>query len=78
MGVRVKRNVSLHGLALNVTTHLAHFQTIVPCGLIGRPVTSLQQILGPQACPAMAQVKDRLVAELNEAIARRVAMRGVK
>src|SRR5262249_23731675 len=41
MGVRVRRWVTMHGLALNVTTDLSHFSHIVPCGLVGRPVTSL-------------------------------------
>ena len=64
MGVRVRRNVTLHGLALNVTTHLEHFRTIVPCGLVGREVTSMQRLLGAKT-PTMAQVKDRLVVSMR-------------
>ena len=56
MGVRIARWVTMHGLALNVTTDLAHFDLIVPCGLAGRSVTSLRQELGAD-CPEMAQVK---------------------
>lgn len=59
MGVRVRKNTTMHGLALNVCTDLEHFQTIVPCGLVGRPVTSLQQLLGEDA-PHIAQVKKDL------------------
>lgn len=68
MGVRVKRNITLHGLALNVTTNLDHFATIVPCGLSGRSVTSMHQVLEKQGrtTPAMQQVKDKLVASFNE------------
>ena len=68
MGIRVKRHVSLHGLALNVTTNLAHFQTIVPCGLSAYSVTSLQQILqaGAGRCPLMQEVKARLIEAMGE------------
>ena len=59
IGVRIRRGVSLHGLALNVTTDLRYFNLIVPCGLVGRPVTSLQKILGDRA-PTMAAVKEAL------------------
>jgi len=67
VGVRVRRNVTMHGLALNVSTNLAHFRTIVPCGLADRAVTSLEQLLGP-AAPAMPQVRDRLVETMREAL----------
>src|SRR5579859_5217289 len=43
IGVRIKRGVSLHGIALNVTTDLSYFDLIVPCGLQGRGVTSMSQ-----------------------------------
>lgn len=70
MGVRVRRWVSMHGLALNVNTNLDHFNFIVPCGLAGRGVTSLERELGPR-CPSMNDVKreltNRLTARLQEA-----------
>lgn len=56
IGVRIRRGVTLHGLALNVTTDLRLFDLIVPCGLHGRPVTSLRQLLGP-AGPDLATAK---------------------
>lgn len=59
LGVRMSRGVTLHGLALNVTTDLRHFQTIVPCGLAGRAVTSMEQILGERT-PAMPRVKEEM------------------
>ncbi|MCZ6837122.1 MAG: lipoyl(octanoyl) transferase LipB [Planctomycetota bacterium] len=46
MGVRVSRWVTMHGLALNVNPDLSHFDLIIPCGLAGRSVTSLQNELG--------------------------------
>lgn len=60
MGVRVRRWVSMHGLALNVATNLDHFGLIVPCGLVGRPVTSLQNELGSGA-PSFAQAREVFV-----------------
>ncbi len=59
MGVRISRWVSMHGLALNVTTNLDHFNLIVPCGLSGVSVTSMERELG-DACPAMQDVRERM------------------
>ncbi len=41
IGVRVRRWVSYHGVALNVEPDLTHFEGIVPCGIQGHGVTSL-------------------------------------
>jgi lipoyl(octanoyl) transferase len=68
IGVRIKRGVSMHGVALNVETDLKYFELIVPCGLEGRPVTSVRKMLGMRA-PAMQDVKwllaNALVAQLS-------------
>jgi len=64
IGVRVQRNVTLHGLALNVAPNMDHFRTIVPCGLADRDVTSLHQLLG-NATPSMQQVKAQLVIQMQ-------------
>jgi lipoyl(octanoyl) transferase len=46
IGVHISRSVTSHGFALNVNTDLSYFSLIVPCGLISKPVTSMQQELG--------------------------------
>ncbi len=44
IGVRVRRWITYHGIALNVAPDLDHFRGIVPCGLAGHPVTSLRAL----------------------------------
>ena len=44
IGIRLKRWVSLHGLAINVEPELEHFSGIVPCGIQGHGVTSLADL----------------------------------
>lgn len=79
MGVRVRRWVTMHGLALNVSPDMTHFQTIVPCGLADRPVTSLREQLGDD-CPsfevtavAVCDELQVLVTESREGAGRRRA-----
>lgn len=69
LGVRLSRWCSMHGLALNVDPDLSHFDLIVPCGLTGRPVTSLRRELG-DGCPSLDSVRLALEKAFDAAIER--------
>ena len=60
IGVAVQRHVAFHGFAMNVHTDLANFETIVPCGIADRGVTSLSRLLGRTI--TLAEVRPRVVA----------------
>jgi lipoyl(octanoyl) transferase len=44
IGVRIRRWVTFHGFAINVSPDLSHFEGIVPCGIAEYPVTSLEKL----------------------------------
>jgi lipoyl(octanoyl) transferase len=71
IGVRVRRGVTTHGLALNVNTDLRWFEEVIPCGIPDREVTSLTRELG-RAVPADA-VADALAAQLATHLGLRLA-----
>jgi lipoate-protein ligase B len=68
IGVRIRRGVSLHGVALNVETDLRYFDLIVPCGLTGKSVTSMRMLLGEHT-PSIDSVKQILSAHFVRAFA---------
>ncbi len=47
LGIRVRAGVSFHGISLNVSPDLSHYDGIVPCGLSGHGVTSISALGGP-------------------------------
>ena len=67
IGVRIRRGVSLHGLALNVATDLSGFDNIIPCGLTGRAVTSIHKIL-VKSVPSLPETKQILIRHLTESL----------
>ena len=68
IGVRISRWVTSHGFALNVSTDLAYFDLIVPCGIADRGVTSLERLVGRQL--DSNQVEGSLVSNFCEVFAR--------
>lgn len=46
IGVRVSRQVTMHGFALNLSPDMSFFSHMHPCGITDRPVTSLSGLLG--------------------------------
>jgi len=51
IGVKLRRWVSFHGIALNVVPDLSHFAGIVPCGVTEHGVTSLADLGAPATLP---------------------------
>jgi lipoyl(octanoyl) transferase len=62
LGVRSSRWVSMHGFALNVNVDLGYFDHIIPCGIKGKAVTSMQAELG-EKIPEM-EVKEKITQHL--------------
>ncbi len=64
MGVRASRWVTMHGFALNVNADLGYFDLMIPCGIKGKAVTSLNVELGKQKV-AIDEVKEKLLKHFS-------------
>lgn len=67
IGIGVRRWISWHGFALNVSTDLSAFDAIVPCGLTGVRMTSMEALLG-RSIP-LAQVQQVLIEAFSRCFA---------
>ncbi|MEG0851068.1 lipoyl(octanoyl) transferase LipB [Flavobacterium plurextorum] len=63
MGVRASRWVTMHGFALNVNVDLGYFDNIIPCGIRGKGVTSLNVELGVERVDE-EEVKSKIIKHL--------------
>ncbi len=65
MGVRASRWVTMHGFALNVNADLGYFDNIIPCGIKGKAVTSLNVELGKKEID-MKDLQQRLMKHFED------------
>ncbi len=63
LGVRIRRGISFHGIAVNIAPDLSHFAGIVPCGIAAHGVTSLADLGKPMT---MAAFDEHLLARFAE------------
>ena len=64
MGVRASRWVTMHGFALNVNADLGYFDNIIPCGIRGKAVTSLNVELGVEKVNE-EEVKEKIIKHFS-------------
>lgn len=64
MGVRASRWVTMHGFALNVNSDLGYFDNIIPCGIRGKGVTSLNVELGLEKVDE-AEIRQKIVKHFS-------------
>ena len=63
IGVRIRRWVTMHGIAVNIDPDLSHYAGIIPCGVREHGVTSLAKLLGRPV--AMEEFDESLKVEWN-------------
>lgn len=63
IGVAVKKWITYHGFALNISTFLPHFNYIIPCGISDKGVTSLERITGHPYSQEEREEMEKLLAQ---------------
>ena len=64
MGIRASRWVTMHGFALNVNVNLGYFDNIIPCGIRGKAVTSMEVELGKKV--SETEVKQKILKHFKK------------
>tara|TARA_B110000438_G_scaffold69048_1_gene69315 strand:+ start:18125 stop:18844 length:720 start_codon:yes stop_codon:yes gene_type:complete len=64
MGVKSSRWVTMHGLALNVSTDLNYFNNIIPCGINDKEVTSIENELNKKI--KLEEVENKMLKNLED------------
>ncbi len=64
IGIRIKERISLHGIALNIFNDFSLFDMMLPCGIKGRSVTSMQSFVSSP--PSLLLMGDQLVQVLGQ------------
>ena len=64
LGVRTSRWVTMHGFALNVNVNLGYFDNIIPCGIKGKAVTSMEAELNRKV--PMEEVQEKILKHFKK------------
>lgn len=76
LGVHLSRWVTSHGFAYNVSTDLRYFDLIVPCGIAGKRVTSVERAVGRAV--SMKEVRARLIDHFASVFSRQARKIGTE
>lgn len=71
IGIHLSGWVTTHGAALNVTTNLARFSLIVPCGIADAGVTSIEKVISGSPAPSLPEVARSFVRHFTSIFERR-------
>lgn len=70
IGIKVSRWVTMHGFALNVATDMSYFSQIIPCGIWGREMASIENLLNTP--PSLWQVAEHFIIYFGQVFGRRM------
>ena len=74
LGLRISREVSMHGFSLNVNTDLKYFTYIVPCGISDASITSVSKLLGHEV--TIEEVEEKLLQHFSQVFNLELERRG--